>query len=144
MTHPVSFLFLFFLNFYYVKNDYAIRSRGWEVSISQVLSENVDLSQAECFAEASLFEWTSDETQGRFPSQARLTSCQLAWQLSRLHGSRMALNWTCHSSWLLLLLFWPFFFFLIRGKRSWQKYNLALVGFFWLSWIRHFDSKDLA
>lgn len=82
------------------------------------------------------FRWNT----GRFPPQAFLISCQLAWQLSRLHGSGTALDWTCDSSWLLFF----FFFSLIRGKRSWEKYALALPGFFWLLKICCFNNKDLA
>lgn len=137
MTHPVSFSFIFFS----LSKEGLCHKKLWLGGF-----QGHRFFVKECrFVVSTMFcrsvsVWTSFRwNTGRFPSQARLISCQLAWQPSRLHGSGLAQEWTWDSSWILFLIF-----FIIRGKRSWEKYVLALPSFSWLFRIRYFDNKNLA
>lgn len=86
-----------------------------------------------------LFGWTSDGTQAGFHHKP-------SWFPASLPGSSPGSTapgrlWTEP---VILPDFFFFFFSLIRGKRSWEKYALALPGFFWLFRIWYFNNKDLA
>lgn len=146
MTHPVYFLFLLFLKFLLCKERLCRQEQGLGGFHQPGFCQRMLICRKQNVLQKRL-------CLNELPMKHRAGfHHKPAWLPASLPGSSpgsMAPGWLWTEPVILPDFFYFFFdffffFFLIRGKRSWQKYTLALVGFFWLSWIRHFDSKDLA
>lgn len=115
MTHPVSFFSFFFL-FYYVRNDYAIRNRGWEVSVSPGFCQRVPICCKQNVVQKCL-------CLNELPMKHRAGfHHKPAWLPASLPGSSpgsMAPGWLWTEPGILpdfFYFFFDFFFFFLEGK----------------------------